>query len=67
MKQQDPPQPSEGIDVGVSVEAVPYRSAAWRELWRQLFLAIEEELDRLDGELDEAGSPEDPQTGGILC
>jgi hypothetical protein len=34
-------------EVSLHIEAVPYRSAAWRELWRQIFIAVAEELDRV--------------------
>lgn len=33
--------------VNLHIEAVAYRSAAWRELWRQIFIAVAEELDRV--------------------
>lgn len=36
------------VEVTLNVERVPYRSAAWRELWRQIFAAVVEELDRTD-------------------
>lgn len=33
------------IEVRLEVEHVPYRSAAWRELWRQIFEAVAEDED----------------------
>lgn len=54
-------------EVSLRIEAVPYRSAAWRELWRQIFIAVAEELarvpDPVEGDQkttqsDENGRPE---------
>lgn len=49
--------------VRLQMEPVPYRSAAWRELWRRLFAAIEADFA--------ADVPTEPTaadgTGGVSC